>query len=798
MTTGAPDPSGLSGRTISHFRVLEPLGAGGMGMVYRAEDVRLNRTVALKFMLPGYAVDEEAAARFLREARSAAALDHPNICTVHEVGESEDGQLFLAMSYYAGETLKDRLTRRGPVPLDEALDIASQIARGLACAHAAGVVHRDLKPANVMLTGSGAVKILDFGIAKALDQTITVSGVAMGTVAYMSPEQLFGEHVDGRSDLWSLGVVLVEMLTGRHPTARDDVASTLDRSVESQQEPTLDPDLSGSLKAVVSRLLRRNPDDRYQTAEGVLADLVTLRDRVTARGKPAAPAARSGSPRTTRANLLLGAVAVLGVIAVALGVVRWRESASAQEFARTPMGSAGGTVASLAVLPLKNYSSPDQEYFADGMTEEVTTTLTKIEALRVIAHQSVTQFKRSDRPVPEIARILGVTYVVDGAVRQDGDHVRITASLIDAARNSPVWSDAFDGTRRDLMELQRQVALSIAHAIRVTLTPQDSTRLAPARAVNPEAFDLYIKGTQARYAANFSGDPRDAIRYLSGAIAKDSGYAPAYAGLSLVVSSLGDGTRARALADKALALDPTLTESYLAQGLIRQFYDWDLPGTERAFRFAIDMNPGYAEAHHELSMVLMRLKRFDEALREAQISLSLAPMSIRFLNGVGEVQAFSGHPNDALATADQIIAIDPRFPGAYYIRGTAYEQLGQLEKAEKAWRECVRVSPMGCDFARSTLGYIYAKTGRRAQALKVLDTLNAELRRATGTAAWDQTLNIATIHLGLGNRAEALTLLERVVENHGPALYFAIHPAFRSLHDEPRFQTLLKKIGLPS
>jgi len=776
MTSGAPDPSGLSGRTISHFRVLEPLGVGGMGMVYRAEDMRLNRTVALKFMLPGYAVDQEAAARFLREARSAAALDHPNICTVHEVGESEDGQLFLAMSYYAGETLRERLTRHGPVPLNEALDIATQIARGLACAHAAGVVHRDLKPANVMLTGSGAVKILDFGIAKARDETITVSGVAMGTVAYMSPEQLFGEHVDGRSDLWSLGVVLVEMLTGGRPSS----------------------DLADSLKAVTDRLLRRNPDERYQTAEDVLADLTTLREGISARA-PAALPAPSRSPRTPRSKLLLGALAVLGVTAVALAVVRWRASAGARDAGETAAASARQTAAaSVAVLPLKNYATPDQEYFADGMTEELTTTLAKIEGLRVIAHQSVAQFKRSDRPVPEIAQLLDVKYVVDGALRQNEDSVRITASLIDAAHNAPIWSEAFDGTRRDVLKLQRQVALAIAQAIRVTLSPRDSTRLAPARAVNPEAFELYIKGTQARYTANFSGDFRDAIVYLSGAIAKDSAYAPAYAGLSLIQSFLGDDVQARALADKALALDPKLSDSHLAQGQVRQFFDWDWPGTERAFRTAIDLNPGHAEAHHELSMVLMRQKRFDEALREAQLSISLAPMSIRFLNGVGEVQAFGGHPDEALAIADQIIAIDPKFPGAYYIRGTAFEYLGRLDGAEQAWRDCIRVAPVGCDYARGTLGYIYAMTGRRAQALRVLDTLNAELRSATGTRARDKTETIAAVHIGLGNRAEALTLLEQVVVGHTQCLYWGIIPTYRPLRAEPRFQAMLRKIGLPS
>jgi len=271
----APDPSGLTGRSVSHFRVLESLGAGGMGVVYRAEDVTLGRTVALKFMLPGYTIDDTAEARFLREARSVAALDHPNICTVHEAGTSEDGLLYLAMSYYRGETLKDCLTRTGPLPVDRALDIAAQIARGLACAHAAGIIHRDLKPANVMLTPDGTVKILDFGLAKARDQTMTVSGVLMGTVAYMAPEQLVGMPADVRSDLWSLGVMVVEMLTGKHPSTVDN-PSTLSRQVEAKSTDVIGPASTAELVRIVERLMRRDPDERYQSAAEVTDDISKL------------------------------------------------------------------------------------------------------------------------------------------------------------------------------------------------------------------------------------------------------------------------------------------------------------------------------------------------------------------------------------------------------------------------------------------------------------------------------------------------------------------------------------------
>src|SRR5262245_5867986 len=402
--------AGLSGRVVSHFRVLEPLGAGGMGVVYRAEDLRLHRTVALKFVRPGHVIDESETALFLREARAAAALDHSNICTIHEVGESDDGMLFLAMSFYAGETLRDRLTRTGALPLADALDVATQIARGLASAHGAGIVHRDLKPANVMLTSDGTVKILDFGLAKARDETLTASGLVMGTVAYMSPEQLLGDRVDARTDLWSLGVLLVEMLTGQHPSMVEDAIGTLPRRIEARERARIHPDDTGTLTRIVQRLLRREPAERYQTANEVLADLTALRERIVVSPKGGRRAAG-----LTRGRVVATGLVALVLAASAFAVFRWRQGASA-EGSTTTAADIRTTQSSLRVLPLKNYSGPDQEYFADGMTDELTNTLGKIEGLHVIAHQSMLQFKGSTRAAPDIARVLSVKYLVDGSV----------------------------------------------------------------------------------------------------------------------------------------------------------------------------------------------------------------------------------------------------------------------------------------------------------------------------------------------------------------------------------------------
>ena len=459
-----------------------------MGVVYRAEDVTLGRTVALKFMLPDYTVDDTAAVRFLREARSVAALDHPNSCTIYEAGKSEEGHLFLAMGYYAGETLKERLTQRGALPLGQALDITGQIARGLSCAHAAGIVHRDLKPANVMLTSDGTVKILDFGLAKSRDQTLTASGLVMGTVAYMAPEQLLGEQADARTDLYSLGVVLYEMLTGQHPARGDDISGTLTREIEARHPGPLQPAVTTSLRQLVERVLRRDPEQRYQSADELLADLTTLRARIAAGSTPsAAVGTRQRARFGRRTRLTLGGVVAALLVSV-LGVVWWRQIAS-DRYGRRSSATPHAAI-SLAVLPLKKYSGPDQDYFVDGMTDELTTTLTKIEAMRVVAHQSVLQFKQSTQPVPEIARILNVKYLVDGSVRQDSTRVMVAASLVDAARNTPLWSDTFERSRSDVMALQREIALAITQAIQVRLAPQDQTRLTPTREPDPEALDI--------------------------------------------------------------------------------------------------------------------------------------------------------------------------------------------------------------------------------------------------------------------------------------------------------------------
>lgn len=774
---GSADPLGLCGEVVSHFRIVDVLGVGGMGIVYRAEDTRLGRAVALKFLLPEHGRDPALRSRFLHEARSVAALDHPNLCSIHEVAESEGGVPFFAMPLYPGETLQARLARNGTLSAGEARDVARQIAQGLICAHEAGVVHRDLKPGNVMLLPNGVVKILDFGLAKARDQSLSAPGSRMGTVAYMSPEQLRGEPVDARADLWSLGVVLFEMLTGGRPLPG---ASPLDpHARDVSRYHSLIPD---HVRRILERLLQENPEDRYQAASDVLASLEgrTATDRPSGR--------RLSRSRVHLAGSVATFLLLVGLTAVAM---QDREAPTASSATPTLQQQYRH---SIAVLPLRNYSGdPAQDYLADGLTEQLTNALSKVEALRVIAHRSVEQFKRSDRSVPDIGRLLDVQYVVDGSVMQAENRIRVVATLIDAAQNTPTWTETFERERRDMMVLQREVALAISRAIEVVLSPEDSARLQNARLVDPDAFASYLKGTQARNQGNFTNDFREAAAHFARAIASDSSYAPSYAGLSFIHSLMGNDTAARRMANKALELDPLLTDAHLAVGMVRQLLDWDWAGAERAFREAIRLNPGYAEAHHELSMLLMRRRRFDEALREAQVTLYLAPVSSRFEAGIAQVLHFSGRYGEALEACERSLALDPTNVVAHYFRAAAHNASGNHASALQTWAE---LAARGAD-VRQDLGFTYARMGRRQEALAILDTLKSEwrgARNARDSAAL--AIPVATVLMGLGSDEQALEWLERGAITGDVAAYLAINPRLRPLHPVPRFRALLRRVGL--
>ena len=766
-----------------------------MAHVFLARDETLGRAVVVK-VLPVELGTGLSAERFSREIRLAAQLQEPRIVPVLAAGTTREGLPYYTMPFVRGQSLRARLGG-GPLPIAEATDILSDVARALAYAHANGIVHRDIKPENILLAGDTAV-VTDFGIAKAVGDalplvseaaapgTLTEIGTSLGTPAYMAPEQAAGDAVDHRADLYSWGVVAYEVLAGKHPfagktTARQLIAAHIGSDVPPLQAARAD--VPPALAALVASCLEKERERRPQTADAVVAALRAADTHV----------------RPPRRGVLVAA----GVaIALAIGAALLARARTSESPGRT--GTAGAVLpagadsqrfaASLAVLPLANYSrNPAQDYFVDGMTDELTTTLSKLQALRVIAHRSMLQFKGSSRPAPEIAKLLDVQYIVDGSVMQEGDRVRIRATLLDAARDTQIWSETFDRERRDVMALQREVAVAIARAIEITLTPQDRARLADTMPVDPVAFDLYVRGTQARYNALGEEKIREAMRYFERAVARDPDYAPALAGLALLQVNVGDTSAARRSAARARTLDPTLADAPLVLGMIHEIFDHDWTGAERAFREAIRLNPGHAEAHHELSMLLMRVGRFEDAKRAAQRTLYLAPLTARFEHGLAEIHHYAGQYGDAIAASNKALALDSTFIGAHLINAAAYAELGKFDQAHQALSKC---DQYGCPKEmRWIRGYVYALEGKRVEARRILDELKRVATATTG--APPDVASIAALHAVLGEREEALDWLERGLGTGAFMVYVGVDPAFRSLRGDPRFQAILKKLRLP-
>jgi TolB-like protein/tetratricopeptide (TPR) repeat protein len=585
----------------------------------------------------------------------------------------------------------------------------------------------------------------------------------------MSPEQIAGDAVDARTDLWSLGVVLYEMLAGTHPLRGGDVR-------------TARPDVPESLARAVDRLLQSDPVARYSSADELLRDL---------------GAARTGSvPRTSRRRGFVPGVVVAVVITLgvaAAGLTLWRRAPDATEattLSRAP---------SIAVLPLRNYSGdPAQDYLADGMTEELTMTLGKIEGLRVIAHQAVRQFRGSDRAPADISRALGgVRYVVDGSVIQSGDSVRISATLVDVTTNLPLHRAQFERDRRNVLALLREVALSLAGRIAVTLTTQDRERLAAARPVDPDAYQLYMRGTQARYLVSMGVgvDPDTAADYFDRAIARDSTFAPPYAGLALVHAFGGQEKLARTLAEKALKLDPTLADAHVALGMIYQLYDRDWAAAERALRDAIRLMPGHAEAHHELSMLLIRVARFAEAVYESRQALNFAPTVSRFYGGLGEVYYFGGSYEEALGAAAQAFARDSSSGLPHSLSAIAYTELGRFEEAKESIRRYEKISGDMCRLGGINRAYIHAREGAPQRAREILRVCeDSTTRPDQAVTRW----SIARVYAALGEPARALAWLKRTSELGMDGLsYIAVDPALLRMHDNAEFRELVKKTGLP-
>jgi serine/threonine protein kinase/Tfp pilus assembly protein PilF len=774
----------MVGKVVSHYKILEQLGGGGMGVVYKAQDLKLDRPVALKFLPPDLTRDPEAKQRFVHEAQAASALDHPNICTVYEVNETGDGQMFIAMACYAGETLKKKI-ERGPLTIEEAVDIAIQVAQGLAKAHEHGIVHRDIKPANIMITSDGVAKIVDFGLAKLSGRTmVTKAGTTLGTVAYMSPEQARGQDVDHRTDIWSLGVMMYEMITGQQPFKGEYEQVVFYRITNEEPEPItgLQAKVPVALERIVERALAKTVEKRYQHVDEMAAELQSLRKELEA-GTARKRLIRLRIPRKKR-PYVYGAIAILLAAIVAARLFL---------FPGTSV-----KIDSIAVLPFANLSGdPKQDYFAEGMHEALITDLAKLSGLRrVISRVSVMRYQKTDKPLPQIGRELGVDALITGAVLCSGSRVRITAQLINAATEDNLWADRYDRELHDVLSLQNEIVVAITRKIQLQLGPQEQARLAIARPVNPEAYEAYLKGKFYLNKMTPEGYEKG-LAYLNQSIEKDPTNPLPYAGLALGYSLIGHErfpdafVRARAAAHKAEEMGEPLAEMYLALGMIKLYSDWDYAGAEKDLRRAVELNPSIGEAHRDYSWYLFLTGHRDEALAEMKRAREVEPLTPLFAADRGWQYWWGGQNDKAIEEARKSLELDPNFAYGLYVLGAVYAEKGMYAEAIAAHQKAGAVDP---DW-RWGLARTYVQAGRTDEARKMLAKFLREKPKPTG--AWASWF-LAEIYAALGDKDEAFRWLEAgYKERHSFLPWLGENPAYMPLRSDPRFQDLLRRMKLP-
>jgi TolB-like protein/Flp pilus assembly protein TadD len=753
----------MIGRTLSRYRILERLGEGGMGEVYRAHDERLGRDVALKLLAPGRGTDADRE-RIRREAQTLSRLSHPGISMVFDVA-ADDGTEYLVMELVPGETLKEVIAR-GPVPEPRARDVAAQIADALAAAHQHDVIHRDLKPANVMLAPDGRAKLLDFGLALRCPSELTSRettadverGLVVGTLAYMSPEQMLGRSVDERSDLYSLGVVLFEMLAGRPPFAATPATALINDVLNAPPVLPREWAATPELTQLVLALLEKDPARRPASAGEVSAGL---------RGASTSQAAFA-----------------------ATGPAR----AVATTAPRPPIGS-------IAVLPLANLAGePEQEFFADGVTEAIIARLAQVRALRVVSRTTVARYRGVDKPLPAIARELGVDAIVEGGIARQAGRVRITARLIDARDDRHLWAQAYERDAIDLLDLQVDVAHAIADEIQVQVTPQEVSRLRRARRVDPAAYEEYLRG-RFHWNRRTEEGVRKAIECFGRSIALDPGYAPAFAGLGDAYVTLMTYNwvppeeaipRARAAAARALELDPGNAQAHFSQGGLQFEADWDWEASLASYDRGIALDPNLADGHHWRADVLSALRRSDEAVEGARTAQRLDPLNLVVNTGVGLHLFYARRYDEAIEQERRTLELDPQFGPALRTLGGALEQRGLLEEAIETFRTAHDLSK-GELSAKALLTHALAVSGQREEATAYLN----ELREASRTR-YVSRYALGAIHAGMGDRAGALDLLEQAYATRDRGMtWLAVSPRLDPLREEPRFSELMRKMRLP-
>jgi serine/threonine-protein kinase len=744
------------------YSVLEKLGKGGMGEVYRMRDEKLDEVMALKVINPEIAASQEVIERFKNELKLARKIAHKHVCKMYDLNEEEEIP-YITMEYVEGEDLKTSV-KKERIAVDKALKIAKQVCEGLMEAHRLGVVHRDLKPQNIMIDKEGDAKIMDFGIARSVEAPgVTVTGMVIGTPDYMSPEQVEGEEADQRSDIYSLGVVLYEMVTGRVPfEGKTPYSIALKHKSEAPKEPkVLNAQVPSDLNSVILRCMEKDREMRFQGAEGLLSELnkieegIPISERVEASREP---------------------------VPEKISEIKWKDS--------------------IAVLPFADLSpQKDQEYFCDGLAEELINALTQIEELRVVARTSAFSFKGKDIDIREIGKKMNVNTILEGSVRKADNQLRITAQLISVADGYHLWSERYDREMNDVFAIQDDATLAIVDKLKIKLLSGDKTRLLKRSTDNMDAYNLYLKGLYFFNKRSKVG-MKKGIEYFHKAIEIDPDYAAAYVGLAESFIQLGfwgflspkeSISKAKTLAEKALRIDDSIADVHTALGFINMVYDWDWKNAERRIKLALKLNPGYALAYNRYCTYLTGMGKNDEALAAMRKAIELDPLSVRLNSELAIYYYLFGKVEESMIQIQKTLEMDPHFGQAYWMKGIVLGSKNRFKEAVSALEKAVQMTG-GSATISGYLGYYYAKSGDRAKAKKIIQRLDSRSKEHYVSSTYT---SIGTIYLGLEDIDKCFEYWEMAYEEHDLNLVFVdVFPEFRVLSSDPRYKGLSKRMGL--
>jgi serine/threonine protein kinase/Tfp pilus assembly protein PilF len=776
------------GQQIGSHRIVSRLGAGGMGEVYLAEDATLDRKVAIKFLSVDSQTDEKASERLIREARAAAQLDHPNVCAIFEVGRFQE-QSFIVMQYVEGETLASRI-KRGPFEPAESLDIAIQICGALREAHSHGIIHRDIKPQNIMVTARGQVKVLDFGLAKLeqnemsappeakMEAMLTQPGTVPGTLPYMSPEQLRGEALDARSDIFSLGVVLYEMLTERRPFEADAPAEAIN-SIFEDEPPSLPESTAHAqeMQPIVGKCLEKNRELRYLSARDLEDDLTgVLRaikpDYMTT--KRIAAGSKSFARRLRWSLVAAGSLLIVAVVSML--------------FMRRP----GAAVDSLAVLPfMTDAAEPNLEYLGEGIPERIINKLSELQNLKVVARASSFKFRSGDVETQLVGQKLAVRAVLSGRVSRRGDNLVISAELVDVKDNRHLWGEQYEVRESNLLGLEERISQTISEKLRLRLTGPEKERLARRATINPEAYQLYLKG-RAYFGKLTPDSIQKALSQFQQAVHKDPAYALAYVGMADCYSHSGKSAEARSAVTEALGLDDSLGEAHASLGVVKWIYDWDWKGAEAEYRRGIELNPNSPFAHHRYALLLGTSGRHDEAIREARRAQEIDPVSPDISVASAQAYVLAHNYDEAEQDLKKTLDMEPGFQTALGLLAVVYDRTGRYREAVEEYQQIIKRNaniPLVRANITLQVARVYARWGNRADALRILKEISGRPDVLP--------YSVAQVYAALEERQHALEWLDKAYETRDASLLnLKTDQTFESFQREPRFVEVMSRVGL--